>query len=165
MLPEPHTKVIRLICDIIVKSTVPIRWGLTGSASFSLQGMPVAVHDIDIQTDKAGAYALGRLLQEYEITPVSFSGNEKIRSHYGRFLINGIDVEIMGDIQKFYNGQWEDIVPIDRLLTFVCLNNGMLPVLCLDYEAEAYEKLGRIEKAKQIRDFIDANPVCDIGSA
>ena len=39
-----------------------ILWALTGSAGFALQGMKLPVKDIDLQTDKAGAYATEEVL-------------------------------------------------------------------------------------------------------
>jgi hypothetical protein len=37
-------------------SSQNIKWALTGSTSFAMQGVPITPNDIDIQTDKDGAY-------------------------------------------------------------------------------------------------------------
>lgn len=79
-----------------------IRWVVTGSLGLSLQGMDMEVHDIDIQTDKAGAY----------------------------------DIDISSKRH------------------FINYGGLSIPVLSLDYECEAYEKLGRMEKAKQIKKYL-----------
>lgn len=73
---------------------------MTGSTSFAIQGMDIEPHDIDIQTDEVTAYLLGDLLKDYVIQPISFSGTDKIRSHFGKFLMDDMEVEVMGDIQK-----------------------------------------------------------------
>jgi hypothetical protein len=37
----------------------------------------------------------------------------------------------------------------------VPFRGGQVPVLSLDYEARAYEQLGRSERAQQLRDYIN----------
>lgn len=155
MLTELHENVLLKIYGIIRNSGENICWGLTGSTSFALQGVDVEPHDIDIQTDGASAYILGRLLAEYEVQPVMFCGNAKIRSHFGKYLIDGMEVEIMGDIQKSAGDHWEDIVPLESILDYISWHDVSIPVLKLSYEAEAYEKLGRIAKAKMLRDYLN----------
>ena len=84
-----------------------------------------------------------------------FCGNAKIRSHFGKYLIDGMEVEIMGDIQKSAGDHWEDIVPLESILDYISWHDVSIPVLKLSYEAEAYEKLGRIAKAKMLRDYLN----------
>ena len=48
-----HFKVLEKIMNRLEDK--PIIWVLTGSLGMALQGVPVQVHDIDIQTDKEGA--------------------------------------------------------------------------------------------------------------
>ena len=69
-----------------------LNWALTGSCSFALQGMPVDVHDIDIQTDEHGVYAIARLLARYVARPVAFSRSERIQSHLGVLEVEGVRV-------------------------------------------------------------------------
>jgi hypothetical protein len=57
-LDEPHLAALRELHGEL--SSSPIRWVLTGSAGFALQGVPVAVHDLDVQTDAAGAYEIAQ---------------------------------------------------------------------------------------------------------
>src|SRR5665647_3782950 len=77
ILPE-QLSALRLIHERLGKT--PIVWVVTGSLSFALRGIDVAVHDIDIQSDREGAYQIERLLQEYVIEPVGFSSTTQIRS-------------------------------------------------------------------------------------
>jgi len=154
MITKLHGTVILKIHKLIHDSGERICWGLTGSTSLALQGVAVEPHDIDIQTDEDGAYILGGLLKEYEVQPVAFCGNDRIRSHFGKYRIDGMEVEIMGDIQKSAGDHWEDIVPLGSLLDYVSWQGVSIPVIKLSYEAEAYEKLGRKAKAKMIRDFL-----------
>lgn len=154
MLTDLHEEVLLKIFEIIQSSNEKLCWGLTGSTSFAIQGLNVEPHDIDIQTDKSSAYILGNLLKKYEIQQVAFCGNDKIKSHFGKFVIDGMEVEIMGDIQKKTNNQWEAVIPIQSLLDYACWNGLQIPVIKLTHEVDAYKKLGRIEKVKLIEDFL-----------
>ncbi|MCW5852548.1 MAG: hypothetical protein KIT87_20910, partial [Anaerolineae bacterium] len=64
-------------------------WAVTGSVGMALQGIPVEPHDIDLQTDAAGAYEIQRRLAEYSVQPVAFLAGERMRSHFGRLVIEG----------------------------------------------------------------------------
>jgi hypothetical protein len=129
-------------------------WAVTGSLGMSLQGMPVEVHDIDIQTSEPGAYEIERRFSDYVTTPVRYSSSERIRSHLGKLEINGIKVEIMGAIQKRSDDVWEEPVRMERYRNWVEIEGMQIPVLSLDYEYQAYRKLGRVEKANMIKEWL-----------
>lgn len=130
----------------------PITWVITGSLGMAFQGMDVEVHDIDVQTDRVGAYEIERCLSGHVVSKVCFTSSERIRSHFGVFKIDGIRIEVMGDIQKrLSDGCWEEPVDVQRYRRYVALEKMIVPVLSLDHEYEAYLKLGRYEKAEMIR--------------
>lgn len=132
-----------------------VNWVLTGSASFALQGVPTRVHDIDIQTDEVGAHKIERLFSEFIVRKVNLSSTEAIRSHFGILMIDGVRVEIMGDIRKrSENGEWEQPVDLQRHKQFVDVEDMHIPVLSLEYEYQAYLKMGREEKAELLRQWI-----------
>ncbi|NJE08637.1 hypothetical protein E3E31_08910 [Thermococcus sp. M39] len=153
MIPQTHLKVLRKLYERLKDSDV--NWVITGSLGFALQGVPVEPHDIDIQTDKEGAYEIEHLFSEFVVRPVKFRESERIRSHFGALMIDGIKVEIMGDIQKKVNDEWEPPVDINRYKRFVQIEGMKIPVLDLEYEYQAYLKLGRVEKAKMLKKFLD----------
>ena len=132
-----------------------IRWVVTGSVGLALQGVDVEVHDIDIRTDKAGAHDIEGNLSQYVIRKVEFSSTERIRSHFGELSIDGVKVEIMGDTQQcLADGTWEDVIDISSKMCFINYDGLSMPVFSLEYECEAYEKLGRMEKAEQIKKYL-----------
>ena len=138
-------------------SNKDVIWALTGSTSFIIQGMPLSPSDIDIQTDKTGAYAINGLLKAYEKEPVAFSSTDTIRSHIGSFVIYGITVEVMGDIQKKYNSAWEKTTDLPPLIEYVVYEDMTLPVLNMQYESAAYRKMGRLLRADDIDRFLAEN--------
>ena len=76
------------------------RWALTGSLGMALQGVPVEVHDIDIQTDARGAQAIAQALEAWVVEPIRWRAEPGIRSWFGAFRIGQVRVEVMGDIEK-----------------------------------------------------------------
>lgn len=153
MLNPAYLNVLRKIYPRLDNTGVD--WVVTGSLGFALQGVPVEPHDIDIQTDQPGAYEIARLFSEFVIEKVAFSSGERIRSHCGALMIDGIKVDIMGDIQKrLEDGVWESPVDLDQHKRFVEVEGMRVPVLSLEYEYQAYLKLGRSEKAEMLKRWL-----------
>ncbi|MBN2083798.1 MAG: hypothetical protein JW748_01140 [Anaerolineales bacterium] len=154
MIDQKYAQAIETICRRLSREPSPI-WAFTGSLGFALQGMEVAVHDVDIQTDAIGAYEIERRLSKYSIRPVIRAETERIRSHFGALAIEGVKVEIMGDLQKrLPDGRWEDPVDVTPHRRWVDWNGMRLPVLSIEYECRAYEIMGRFEKAEMLRQWL-----------
>jgi hypothetical protein len=133
-----------------------VRWVVTGSLGFAVQGVPVAVHDVDIQTDAAGAYEIACRFADEVTRPVTFAQAERIRSHFGALRLFGVTVELMGDIEKrLPDGSWDGPTDLARHRRWVSLAGLRVPVLDLAYEAEAYARLGRMETAQLLRRWLD----------
>ena len=146
-------KALRVIHDRL--QGAGITWAVTGSLGFALQGVPVAPHDIDIQTDKKGAYEIERLLHEFVVERVQYSSAERIRSHFGVLIINSIRTEIMGDIEKRTSeGTWQPVDDLKKYLRRVKIDDLAIPVLSLEYEYEAYMQLGREDKARFLYNWL-----------
>lgn len=132
-----------------------ITWSLTGSTAFALQGVPVDAHDIDLQTDEAGAYAIQSLFPTRVLRPVALSEAPDIRSHFGAVTVEGVRVEIMGALQKrLPGGNWEPPVDVEPLRVLVQWKGYHVPVLALEYECGAYARLGRNEKSTCLKRFL-----------
>lgn len=132
-----------------------IEWAVTGSLGMVLQGMDLPVHDIDIQTDEDGAYKIERLLAKFVIGPVLYKASERMRSRLGKLEIDGVQVDVIGAIQKrLPDGTWEPPVQVALYRRWVDLEGLSIPVLSLEYEYEAYRLMGRDEKAELIRQWL-----------
>ncbi|MHC2994868.1 MAG: hypothetical protein IBV53_05140 [Candidatus Atribacteria bacterium] len=153
MLNISYLKVLRKINARLNNTSV--NWAVTGSLGFALQGVPVEPNDIDIQTDKRGAFEIERHFSEFMTKRVTLSSTERIRSHFGELMIDGIKVEIMGDIQKrLEDGSWENPVDLEHHKRVVEVEEMKVPVLSLEYEYQAYLKLGRMDKAEMLRNWL-----------
>lgn len=153
-LDRSYLGVLRTLSSALESRSVP--WALTGSASFALQGVPLSPNDIDVQTTEAGAYEIAETFPDRVVEPVSFSEAESIRSHFGVLDFDGIRVEAMGAVQKRQpDGTWEHPVDVTDHRTFVDADGTRIPVFPLRYEAEAYEQLGRSERASLLAEYAE----------
>ena len=133
-----------------------ICWAITGSMGMAIQGMDLEINDIDLQSDREGAYEIQNLFPEYVTERVQLLERDITRSHFGRMDIMGVRVELMGDMAHRDAGQgWGDPPDLSCLIHWVEFEDMKLPVMDLEHEYTAYQRLGRPEKAAKIRAFLD----------
>lgn len=133
----------------------PINWAVTGSLGMVLHGMEMDIHDIDLQTDKEGAYEIERRLVNTLVKLVHFRASERIRSYFGVFEINGIKIELMGDMQhQVADQKWDEPVRVETCRDWVDYADMHIPVISLEHEVKAYQLVGRTEKAEMIKNFL-----------
>ncbi len=132
-----------------------INWMVIGGANLALQGIPTEIHDIDILTDKNGAYKIEKIFKEYITKKISYSSTDKIRSYFGVLKIMGVRVEIMGNVKKYINNKWETkSIDLDASKKTIKFQNMKLPVFSLECELTEYKKMKRYKKAKIIENKI-----------
>ncbi|MFC7190835.1 nucleotidyltransferase domain-containing protein [Halocatena marina] len=149
-LDSHHLDAVRLLYTTLKGTSVS--WALTGSTSLALQDLPLAPNDIDVQTTGEGAYSIEEQFTECMVEPVSFVSSEQIRSHFGKLVLEDTLVEIMGAVQKRReDGTWTSPVAIAEHRDIISVEGMQIPVLSLQYEAQAYDQLGRNERADVIR--------------
>ncbi|NIM94554.1 MAG: hypothetical protein GTO18_12710 [Anaerolineales bacterium] len=155
-ITDHHLRVLEILLTDLAGVEYP--WCITGSLGLALQGVDVFVNDIDLQSTRQGVLEMEERLGGYVTEPVMFKESENIRSFFGRCEIEDIVVELMGDVQKIQNdGHWADPPDLREFIHLIKHNNLILPVLDLEYEAEAYEALGRLDKSSKIRETIEGN--------
>lgn len=136
MIPEPILRVLTILVDKLEPTSTS--WAVTGSTSLALQEIQLVPKDIDILTDEAGAYAIAKLFSEHVLEPVGFKKSTKYESHFGRLKIQGVNVEIMGDLRVFRNGNWSPILkPATRKLVTVLVENRRIPVVSLASQTDS----------------------------
>jgi hypothetical protein len=152
-LPERHTRVTALLIDRFDPSKN--LWALTGSAGLRLQGVDIPVHDLDLQTDAKTIYLLEEKLAEFMTVPVHVWETEHTRSYHGQAEVYGLQVELLGDVRhRAEDGSWDSPLNLESIRLWVEWNHLQIPVLSLNHEAVAYERMGRLQKAELIRSAI-----------
>jgi hypothetical protein len=126
----------------VVGGTVPV-----------LHGIRVPVHDIDLEMDARDAYRFQDLFAAYVTQPVTLCESETYRSHFGRFDIDGIVVEVMGDLYRREGSSW---MPTSAS-TEVTVDVEGVPVRVpwLEEETLASIRRGRMERAARCLPFCD----------
>lgn len=154
-MDETFKKVLLELVDLLDEAD--ILYALTGSMAFAIQGLPCVPADIDITTDKAGAYIFGDLLKPYTVTPVfERSDSTMVRSFFGSFEISDVQVEVMGDMQVKCRDKinvWDHPRDLQSLRTFYEYEGRKIPVLPLHSEADFYQRMGRPKKANWLAQF------------
>lgn len=86
-------KVYKLLSMLICKlETNKVNWVLIGSLNLFLQGVDVEFHDVDICTNKKGAFRINQIFKDYVVQPFAFSKTELIKSYRGILKIdNSLD--------------------------------------------------------------------------
>ncbi len=130
MVSEKHFGVLKFLKEILAGKD--LNWALTGSTSFALQGLDFQPNDIYIQTDEKLAYKIGEILSNHAEKAVKFSSDGRIRSHFGKFNVKGLEVEVMGDLQKKHKDKWTEPVDINEETKLIEHRSLELPVLKLD---------------------------------
>ena len=150
-VPREHLAALAVLCAKLPLPTV--NWALTGSLGHRLQGVDVPVHDIDVQTDAAGAAAVAAALAAYVVVPPGPRESDRISSIFGTLTVAGVCVEVMGGLRKRTGPGAAWGPPTDPAAHRVLVRHAGLtvPVLSLAYEADAYEAIGRPERAALLR--------------
>jgi hypothetical protein len=155
-LPEAHTRALKVVLERVPPEEV--RWALTGSAALRLQGLDLAVHDLDLQSEGEAVYLIERRLAEFIKTPLHLWETAQMRSLDGKAEIEGIQVELLANIAHLLpDGNWSGFTDFSRLV-WLDWSGGHVPVFPLADEAEAYASMGRLEKAARIRTFLAGLP-------
>lgn len=132
-----------------------INWVLIGSLNLFLQGVDVEFHDIDIFTDKEGVSRINKIFRYYVIQSISFSETEVFKSFRGIFKINDCLVDVVTDLQfrPSRDSKWFRSTGLDKVEA-IRYKDLLLPVTPLKEEYQAYINMGRLEKAKKIKDML-----------
>ncbi len=145
----------RIYPELTNPARKPIHWAVTGSLGMVLHGMTMEIHDIDIQTDKEGAYEIERRLVTSLVKLVHFKASEIVRSYFGVFEVEGIKIEVMGGLQhRSLDQSWLPPVQVELHKEWIDYEGMSIPVMSLTHEAEAYDLYRRTEKAQKIKEFI-----------
>jgi len=147
VINQHHLKALRTVCEKLKDADV--NWVLGGSTNLALQGVDLNPRDIDILTDREGAFTIEKLIKDYKIKSVEFTKSEKIASYQGKFRVEGVEVEVMGALQIKTAKAWTK--PLKPWRKRILKTEGIeIPVNPLEIELRAYRRLGRMDRVRKI---------------
>lgn len=111
------------------------------------------VDDIDILCDKKTAEACNSLFKKFVLEEVTYKASLKFKSYFGKFKINNILVEIMGEWQiKDTNGNWSGLFNASaREKTEITLEGQKIFVTTPETELLFFAKMGRWNAYQKIK--------------
>ena len=134
-------------------TTAGIPYKIVGSTCLALHGVPVTPHDIDVETDAAGAFRIEALWPDAVVDPVGLREESTYRTHLGHLSIDGVVVEIMGGMERLDDGGW--VSTADSTETAVELDGVPVRLAWLEEEALAYVRHGPLERTAQCLPYCD----------
>jgi hypothetical protein len=155
-LLDTHADALREVARRLGKAGV--RWAVSGSAGHRLQGVPLEVHDLDIQTDERGAWTADESLADVAVQRLSHWESTTMSSLFGRYRVAGIDVEIIGGIRHRASQEspWDEPVQLSGPAVLWVQAHGMrLAVMSLSHEVLAYQNMGRHDRARLLARHLD----------
>jgi hypothetical protein len=157
-LPEPLRAALIRLVPILNATGAP--WVLGGSCSLALHGVKVEPHDLDIATDRDGAYRIGQALRQVaeEKRAVQWGEGERIRSHYGQYHFGDVQIDVVGAAQFREGDEWSPAQsPSEWETESVAVPGTDLAVTAftLRHELAAYRKLQRPSKVQLIQERLD----------
>lgn len=152
---------LRLIAQTLNREE--LRYHVVGGASLALRGLPVRVRDLDIEMSKEAIYRFQELYANTTTLEVKWREGEDVRSYFGRFRIQGIEVEVMAELERRIDGRWarsfcttDDSVDLEGI---------RIPVLALEEDVLAYLRQGRLDRAALALPSCDPNRLRGLLSA
>ena len=143
---------LQLLCKSL--ETSDVRWVLAGSLSLALQGVNVEPHDIDLLTDRQGAFRINAMLKKYEKKAVDYAETEKVSSFFGVFEIQGVKVEVMGDYRERQGTKWVSLSKRLANPKTIEVDGIRIPVSSLEDQLVSYRRLKRPKDAEKTRKIL-----------
>jgi hypothetical protein len=153
LIPPDYLAVLRKLYNRLEETDIV--WVLTGSLGLAIKGIPLTPHDIDIQTDRAGVYEFARIFADDLEQEPFFWETQHTQSWVAQFEMEGIQVEVMGDMRhRDEEGGWDDPPNLEAVRLYIQVAEMRVPTLSLDFEEEAYRSMGRYDKAALIGQYL-----------
>lgn len=164
--PEKFEKTIKYLANELRECQYSIR----GTASLVLQGLNMNVQDVDVLCDKKSVPKVNKLLEKFVQNKIKYSESEKFKSFWGKFIINNIEVEFMGEWQikdtkgnwsEPYNGKNYNVVVVDGVDVLVTKVEEELSVFAKMGRWNAFHKIKKeYEKIKHPSKEESAQKIC-----
>ena len=132
-----------------------IEYCIVGSVSLFLEGVPVEPSDIDVLTTKASAFKIDELLSSHRVLECKLRESNNFRSYFGKYKIDCIDVEIMGELQIRKNGKWsKPLIPSSIETKYVTVDGEKVRIAKLKETYKFCKEIGKKKTCKIIEEHL-----------
>jgi len=150
-------RVLKLLCEEFCKAGID--WVLAGSLSLALQGVDVEPEDIDVLTDREGAFKINSILKKYEEKKVEYVETDKLASFFGIFRIDDVEVEVMGDYKEREGDKWVSLSHRLKSQKIVKIDGYRIPVSPLEDQLRSYKRSDRLKDYEKVRKILQKTKV------
>jgi len=147
-IPPKHVSLLKKLYKLFKDENID--WILAGSTALVMRGIDIEVHDLDIQVKKKDLKKITKLLDKYTTKELKYVQTDElnIRSYWGKYLIDGVELDIASEIAHKLNGKWKKINT--KTATTYEFEGMKIKLLPLRVEYEGYLAMSRTEKANKI---------------
>ncbi|MEO9176550.1 MAG: hypothetical protein ABI317_13630 [Gaiellales bacterium] len=150
-LPPAHHRALETVCGRL--EGLELEWAVSGSVALVLQGVETTCNDLDLLFTSWSVRIAESLLAREIDERVAPRRRVDIRGLLGRAQIEGISVELLGDVQNALpDGRWSDPPRIVDQRTWVPFGERDCPVVTLAALEASYALRGRADKVRLIRE-------------
>ncbi|MBU1255431.1 MAG: hypothetical protein ABII95_02870 [Patescibacteria group bacterium] len=132
---------------IVVGKLNGLNYALIGSVGLYIQGIDLQSRDIDILTNSDEINKIVEILKEYQTKEMYFDKSEGRNSYRVFFEIDGIEIEVLDNVDNICRSKDS----LDKKI-FINYKDVKIPCIPLEEELKVYEKMGREDKVKLIKE-------------
>lgn len=126
-------------------------WVLSGSTNLFIQGINIKASDIDIISTKEDIIKIEELFKIFSSKKIAYSESDKYRSYFGRLMIDGIQIDLMAELEfKTQAGNWEKSTSLENR-KFMQFNSYQVPINPIGNELAFYKKMKRKDDDLKIK--------------
>jgi len=140
MMKEQLINTLSLLHHLL--APIKSNWIIIGTTGLMLSGYNVQPNDIDILTDTETASAINSLLKPYQQL-LQLKDDGKFSSSFSRYVIDGISIELMGDLHVNTTTGWVAVLPLINNPDQVELNGVNFLVPSKTEQTSIYSLFGR----------------------
>jgi len=140
---------IEKVLKLIAEKLNGLNYAFIGSVNLYVQGVNIQPRDIDILTDSDKINKIIKILKKYQTKEMYFDESEGRNSYQAFFGINGIEIEILGNV----NNACRLKDSLDKKI-YINYKGIKIPCMPLEEELDVYKKMNREDKIKLIKDKI-----------
>lgn len=143
---------IESVVLMITKKLGDRQYAIRGTSGMILQGLDMGVDDIDVVADEKTALLFNDLFKKEVQKRVEYSESDKFKSYYGKFVINGISLEVMGQWQIRKGEDWSEVYDAsDDEINIIDVNGLKVRVEKLEIELKTSVEMGRWSEFHKIK--------------
>ena len=140
------------------------QYAIRGTASMVLQGLDMGVDDVDLICDEKTALKINDIFKKEILEEVEYKETDKFKSFFGKFVIDRVLVEVMGEwqvrVERRESGRvevWSEKQDAsDNQVVEIAVNGQKIRVTKLDLELKTSAEMGRWNEFRKIKKGVES---------